>query len=1701
MDLGRHRERGGHVHWQVDGRHHRERDQLVGVDGRHQHDQGTNSTTSHGGVEWTTTPTAGGYGYGGTTSESSGSNHAAGISKGTFTDTLTSASSSTGSTSTGGNPSGYGGYGGYGYGGYGYGGSAYGGSTGASAISDQTETYGESGSYTTSGDSKSSASAQGQGVRRGDHHLDHRPDRQLLRGGTYTFAAGTHEAQAADGTALATASTHTTNADSGTNVSSVETGGSAGGTVQVKPGVSRTFTSLNHSLVNDKGTYTSKGDSLTTTTGSGQTARTASKFTGELTETGAENWTRNAQGSSIITDTSGYGVISAETDGSKSGEIGTGSYTAGSTSQSTTTTTGTTTSSSTNAGTSKGTLDTTGQATTKIDYSDKSSAGTTRTGGTLSTTSTTGTGTYTGSGYGGSATDAAGVTTSYAGSELDQLTSGTSISAAETDTSFDTDTTGGGVHTVSGGLATSKTAANGKWDAEDKTHSTTTNSTTVASTRSTHDESGTSSEDDTSTGHSSVTDNSRANVTRTNGGHNQGESHALGQYTASSTDTTATGGTAPRATYTDTYADHGTTSSKSSSDGHSTLTDNSVPGVVVTSFGDSTSDPSTDGKYATTSHAESATAANGTATSSNGNTDDESGTQVSNDTSDTTTTQVDTSHAGETKFATTHTTASDKATGTYKWLSGSETVNGGTTSSDSIDRTLTGQANTHTQTDASDKGTAAVTYGGPVGVATVNNTSTTVDDSTDHYSATSGQSNLHASGGYGGSYGGYGGPVGDGWTATSYSTADDDRTNLTTTVAASIAHQSGPSGGDTTGSLTTDSTASSSSTDKGKSHAHVESYSTRNADGTASSHGTDTGTSDETYSAQQKNDGMATEDATYSSGIERTSTSNSHTTDQADYHFYGSHNWASTGTAFLGTGGTGSSYGGYGTTTGTSTKSVDGTGHSTWDESTDSEKDAANAGYGGYDSSSKVTDRTTDVGHGDTTVNGSATKTIGSNGQTTHSGGATQTSSRQGTSTDTEGELYTSKNNSSYNGVTSSGDSSHETAVGTTDDYASLDTLTTTVNADGSATPASTLTDNHHKLATLTTTDTSHNNSVDHSSPGTTVTSGSSSTSSRTVTSDELFALALGIQTTSGTYDEATKASSKSHIDTQGTNNSHSASDSTTTSASTDHHAHQDHAGANGTVVTQYDASIESSSTTDGSSSSGSPGHSASTTSHWHSHDLRHETNPGDGGPTTIHVGRDSDSKYHSTSSGDGTTTTSDSNSSNTLSEDGTYTPSSGYGYGGSYGGSYGGGGLTVTGYSSGGSSYSNTDTYRSGGYGGTTHESSGNKSHNSGSLSGSNITSTYGGSSWYNGQTSSYSSTNTYPISQSVFDDLSPRLNPGSADEAARLQLAAIQDLVVIGVTDVGLFFADGKLDDAANGFVDGFLAAVNPVEANFPLPKLGVTYGNDAAYADGEIAGVATGLVALFVVTPGLGLVESGTIAAKAVWIYNGVFAASSIYKGVSNSVTSGHVGVGDALQVAGGIAAGVGALHALGGPAAVAEGEGFGLFGKQAPAPSGKASQQMKDQYLKVAESKFFQGKINLLTKVSRGAPIDWDAFVIKLGKAQFNEYANLGEGMQSGAYSGAYRISDEETNWIFGAARSLRFNPLMGNAVLGHELFHAIQDVQYGLFGFIEAEIPGLRGAGIEAAAHLVGGPAVVVVYTGGLVGAVYGTATLVKWMIS
>lgn len=143
------------------------------------------------------------------------------------------------------------------------------------------------------------------------------------------------------------------------------------------------------------------------------------------------------------------------------------------------------------------------------------------------------------------------------------------------------------------------------------------------------------------------------------------------------------------------------------------------------------------------------------------------------------------------------------------------------------------------------------------------------------------------------------------------------------------------------------------------------------------------------------------------------------------------------------------------------------------------------------------------------------------------------------------------------------------------------------------------------------------------------------------------------------------------------------------------------------------------------------------------------------------------------------------------------------------------------------------------------------------------------------------------------------------------------------------------------------------------------------------------------------------------------------------------------------------------------------GYGMFGRNVPPPSGPSSTALKDLFLRNAESPLFRARANAWNWVRGRSPVDWDDFMTRLRNSDFNDYASFSEARKSLGFADA-----GPTEWLFGLANPIRQIPFVRNAATRHELFHAVDDLTTGLFSQKKTLGLWLRA---ETSAHLIGGP--------------------------
>ena len=124
--------------------------------------------------------------------------------------------------------------------------------------------------------------------------------------------------------------------------------------------------------------------------------------------------------------------------------------------------------------------------------------------------------------------------------------------------------------------------------------------------------------------------------------------------------------------------------------------------------------------------------------------------------------------------------------------------------------------------------------------------------------------------------------------------------------------------------------------------------------------------------------------------------------------------------------------------------------------------------------------------------------------------------------------------------------------------------------------------------------------------------------------------------------------------------------------------------------------------------------------------------------------------------------------------------------------------------------------------------------------------------------------------------------------------------DFVDMTVADAYQFYDDGSATDLLRGTVDGFLAAINPLQNWIQVPTLGPLYGHQDLYSYGETAGSVLGMAATVVIgnMASGGLVGCGTLLADAAAAYTDVQTASGIVSATQDAL-NGNFGVSDALN----------------------------------------------------------------------------------------------------------------------------------------------------------------------------------------------------------
>jgi len=138
------------------------------------------------------------------------------------------------------------------------------------------------------------------------------------------------------------------------------------------------------------------------------------------------------------------------------------------------------------------------------------------------------------------------------------------------------------------------------------------------------------------------------------------------------------------------------------------------------------------------------------------------------------------------------------------------------------------------------------------------------------------------------------------------------------------------------------------------------------------------------------------------------------------------------------------------------------------------------------------------------------------------------------------------------------------------------------------------------------------------------------------------------------------------------------------------------------------------------------------------------------------------------------------------------------------------------------------------------------------------------------------------------------------------------LETLRKAGVIDQSTVTAIEIFVDGTAGFIDGFLATINPFEKWIQVPKIGVIYGHETAYTVGTYVGMVGGVAAAVLV----GNLAAGAcgVAAVAAKAYTFTDTVAGMVGAAQNIYSSGDVGVMDVLAFAPAIGFGVQRLRGI-------------------------------------------------------------------------------------------------------------------------------------------------------------------------------------------
>lgn len=153
----------------------------------------------------------------------------------------------------------------------------------------------------------------------------------------------------------------------------------------------------------------------------------------------------------------------------------------------------------------------------------------------------------------------------------------------------------------------------------------------------------------------------------------------------------------------------------------------------------------------------------------------------------------------------------------------------------------------------------------------------------------------------------------------------------------------------------------------------------------------------------------------------------------------------------------------------------------------------------------------------------------------------------------------------------------------------------------------------------------------------------------------------------------------------------------------------------------------------------------------------------------------------------------------------------------------------------------------------------------------------------------------------------------------------------------------------------------------------------------------------------------------------------------------------------------------------------------FGPPAPPPSGQPDPKLKAALRRTASGGAFRAGVTVWSRLFCLSAFDWEEFGERFERCECRSFADLAQALRSMGWAGRQPGSED---WLFGVFGYTI--PVFGPQAMGHELFHAAQDVATGLF----ADETGLKVVTAELSALTFGSPLLAPLMFGGIAGIVW-----------